>query len=454
MSNIIPPALVRRLGAFAGFDTAAFQAVHEEEEGVSAIRINPAKPHRTDTSVLQRVPWCDTGFYLPRRPVFTLDPLFHAGCYYVQDASSMFLAHAVKALALDQRPLIALDLCAAPGGKSTLLNTYLHADSLLIANEPIKARATTLADNLVRWGLPNTVVTNNDPSAFSHLPGYVDFMLVDAPCSGSGMFRKDRGTIAEWSEGIVQLCSERQRRILADSLPTLKEGGVLLYATCSYSEEENEQVSDWLCETQGVEPIAIPIDEAWGIEPTHSEKHGCPGYRFYPHKLRGEGFFIAAFRKTRSQATFDRRKLKPGKATFFPELKNWVTTSDQLTSFTVGEDSYVLPEAWEPDLRILQSILYLRNAGTRVGRIAKKAFVPAHDLTMSTLQHLELPKLPLDFDLSLEYLRKGNLPPSVNTKGLSGWALATYNGVPLGWTKLLPNRINNYYPKEWRIVTL
>src|SRR5690606_10699869 len=200
--------------------------------------------------------------YLPDRPVFTLDPLFHAGCYYVQEASSMFVAHVVQALALNSQPIVALDLCAAPGGKSTLLNSYLHPESLLIANEPIKARVNVLSDNLVRWGHANTVVTHNDPSAFGRLPGYVDLMLVDAPCSGSGMFRKDHAAIDEWSEGAVQLCSERQRRILADSLPALKEGGTLLYSTCSYSVEENEEIADWLCETQGMEPVDIPLNEA------------------------------------------------------------------------------------------------------------------------------------------------------------------------------------------------
>jgi len=455
MSNIIPPALVRRLGAFAGFDTAAFEAAHEQEGSLTSIRLNPAKPHGPDISDLQGVPWCDTGFYLPERPVFTLDPLFHAGCYYVQEASSMFIAHAVKVLALDSRPLVALDLCAAPGGKSTLLNTYLHPESLLIANEPIKARAATLADNLVRWGRPNTVVTNNDPSAFRHLPGYVDLLLVDAPCSGSGMFRKDHAAIAEWTEGAVQLCSERQQRILADSLPTLKGGGILLYSTCSYSVEENEEIADWLCDTQGLEPLRLHIDERWGIEQTLSEKHACPGYRFYPHKVRGEGFFIAAFRKTAAQPTFDRRKLNAEKTTLPAVLKQWVTDSDfPFFAFNVGDDTHILPKTREADLRILQRMLYLRNAGTRVGRLAQGALIPAHDLALSTALRTDLPKLELDREQALGYLRKGNLQPDINVHGLTGWALATYRGASLGWMKLLPNRINNYYPKAWRIATM
>lgn len=452
MSNIIPPALVRKLGSLAGFDTAAFEAVHEQEGGLTSIRINPAKPGQLDTSSDQ-VLWCDTGYYLPERPIFTLDPLFHAGRYYVQEASSMFVAHAIKVLGLHERRLIALDLCAAPGGKSTLLNTYLHRDSLLIANELIKARATVLADNLIRWGHSNTIVSNNDPSAFRHLPGYIDLMLVDAPCSGSGMFRKDRQAINEWSEAVVQLCSERQRRILADSLPALREGGILLYSTCSYSIEENEHIADWLCETQGMEPLSLSIPGAWGIEQTRSDKHACPGYRFYPHKLRGEGFFLAAFRKASKQSTFDRRKPKAEK-TVTPALRNWVSYADDFFTFTVGEDIHILPKDREADLHILQRMLYLRSAGTRVGRPAKGDLIPAHDLALSLVRHPDIPVLALARDQALDYLRKGNLDPAINSQGLKGWAIATYQHATLGWVKLLPNRINNYYPKEWRIATM
>lgn len=454
MSNIIPPALVRKLGNLEGFDTEAFETVHEQEGGVTSIRINPAKPQTPVAPSVDPVPWCDTGFYLPERPIFTLDPRFHAGCYYVQEASSMFLAHALTELALDKQPLVALDLCAAPGGKSTLLTTYLHPDSLLIANELIKSRVMILADNLVRWGHPNTVVTNNDPSAFARIPGYVDLLLVDAPCSGSGMFRKDHTAINEWSEGMVQLCSERQRRILADSLPTLKEGGILLYSTCSYSIEENEEIADWLCEAQGMESIAIPIDETWGIEQTRSEQHRCACFRFYPHRLRGEGFFLAAFRKMAKSSSFDRPKPKTERAIAIPKLENWVAHPEKFFTFAVGEDIHIFPKGRETDLLILQKMLYLRNAGTRVGRVAKGELLPAHDLALSLARHPDIPSVSLDRTQALEYLRKGNLPLPANTEGLTGWAIATYEGASLGWMKLLPNRINNYYPKEWRIVAL
>ena len=453
MSNILPPALVRRLGHSAGFDAVAFEAVHEQEGSFTAIRVNPAKWKASDTLSADPVPWCDTGYYLPERPVFTLDPLFHAGCYYVQEASSMFVAHAIRALELDRQPLVALDLCAAPGGKSTLLNSYLHTDSLLIANELIKTRATTLADNLVRWGKPNTIVSNNDPSAFGHLPGYLDLMLADAPCSGSGMFHKDHEAINAWSEAAVQLCRERQQRILATSLPALKEGGILLYSTCSYSAEENEQIADWLCDTQGLEPLPIPVAPEWGIEQTQSDRHACPGYRFYPHKLRGEGFFLSAFRKVGKQATFERRKPKVEQATV-PTLGRWVANADDYFTFTIGEDIHILPRKWEADFHILHKMLYLRNAGTYVGWMANGDLVPAHDLALSLTCRADLPTIEFTKDEALEYLRKGNLSPAINRHGLRGWTIASYEGVRLGWMKVLPNRINNYYPKAWRIATM
>jgi len=453
MSNIIPPKLVQRLSATPGFDTAAFEAAHGQAEGVTSIRINPAKPLVKPDPAAERVPWCDTGWYLPERPLFTLDPLFHAGCYYVQEASSMFVAHVLDVLGLRNEPQTAIDLCAAPGGKSTLLNTYLHPDSLLIANELIKTRVHILADNLIRWGQTNTVVTNNDPSAFRHLPGYADLLLVDAPCSGSGLFRKDPSAIDEWSEAVVQLCSERQQRILADSLPALREGGILIYSTCSYSEEENEAIADWLCDTQGVEPVTVPIDPAWGIEQTASPRRGCPGYRFYPHRLRGEGFFLAVFRKIAPQDSFDRRRVKTGKPLSVRGLDRWVVSPDRFTAITVGEDIHLIPKDRAVDLSILQRMLYLRNAGTKVGRIVKDELIPAHDLAMSLMLHPDVPRLALDHDAALDYLRKGPLPASLNAFGRVGWFVADFDGAPLGWMKILSNRINNYYPKEWRIVS-
>lgn len=455
MSNIIPPELVRKLAENPDFDMSAFLETHQSVSREISIRINPAKKYPKHHDLSERVPWCDTGFYLPERPVFTLDPFFHAGCYYVQEASSMFVAHVLRSLKMDTVPLVALDLCAAPGGKSTLLNSYLHPGSLLVANEIIKSRVNILTDNLTRWGNANTVITNNDPSSFKRLPGYVDLMLVDAPCSGSGMFRKDPGAIDEWSASGVKLCSERQQRILADSLAVLKTGGILLYATCSYSVEENEQIADWLHETAGLDSLRIPVEAGWGITETLSEKHGCYGYRFYPHKVRGEGFYISAFRKVAPQSTFDRQKVKVDKRPVNPKfLPDWVWPVHDFMTFNMEDEVFIFPKERSLDLQILKNVLYLKNAGTRVGRMVKSEIIPHHALALSNHRNPDIPAIALDKDSALQYLRKSALDPAANTDGLKGWALATYDGVALGWLKLIHNRINNYYPKEWRISNL
>ena len=181
-----------------------------------------------------------------QRPSFTFDPLFHAGTYYVQEASSMFLEQALKQSVDLSQPLRVLDLCAAPGGKSTLLQSLLNKESLLVSNDVIKSRAAILEENIVKWGAANVVVTNNDPAHFARLENYFDAIVIDAPCSGSGLFRRDPEAINEWSENNVQLCSQRQQRIVADVWPALKQNGILIYSTCSYSAEEDEAILDWM----------------------------------------------------------------------------------------------------------------------------------------------------------------------------------------------------------------
>ncbi|MBZ0099994.1 MAG: RsmB/NOP family class I SAM-dependent RNA methyltransferase, partial [Taibaiella sp.] len=232
----------------------------------------------------------------------TTDPLYHAGAYYVQEASSMFLSQVIQQLIPERNNLRVLDLCAAPGGKSTLIASLLEKDSLLISNEVIRTRASILEENITRWGYMNTWVTSNDPKDFSKLKGYFDIIVVDAPCSGSGLFRKDERALDEWSEANVQLCAQRQQRILADVWPALKENGILMYATCSYSPQEDEEILDWLGDDFEVASLPVQLSEEWGVVETTSAKHQFKGYRFFPHKVQGEGFFIAAVRKNNQES--------------------------------------------------------------------------------------------------------------------------------------------------------
>src|SRR6187402_2422850 len=255
----IPQALLNSLESANGFNEEAFIKVHESGEQITSIRTNPAKQSEIKIQK-SKIGWSDYGYYLETRPSFTFDPLFHAGSYYVQEASSMFLEQALKQTVDLSRSLKVLDLCAAPGGKSTHLLSLISKESLLVSNEVIRARANILTDNIVKWGCSNVIVTNNDPRDFQRLENYFDVIVVDAPCSGSGLFRRDPEAIDEWSEQNVALCSQRQQRILADVLPALKNGGVLIYSTCSYSKEEDELICKWLRDELSIENCQLSID--------------------------------------------------------------------------------------------------------------------------------------------------------------------------------------------------
>ena len=466
----LPEAFLHSLEGVAGFEREAFVAVHEGEEGVTSIRINPAKwsivnrqpstgnaessdshsPFTIHPSRLTPVPWSQFGFYLDKRPSFTFDPLFHAGCYYVQEASSMFLEQALRQLADLSQPLKVLDLCAAPGGKSTHIQSLLSKESLLVSNEVIKTRSVVLTDNIIKWGCSNVFVTNNDPKAFQKTSGYFDVLVVDAPCSGSGLFRKDEDAIAEWSLNNVALCSQRQQRILADALPALKEDGLLVYSTCSYSEEEDEQIMDWLVEEMGLENLALTEGIAEGIVVTKSKRTAAEGYRFYPDKIRGEGFFLACFRKKGIEAT---PRLKPAK----PEpisarekkiVGEWVK-NEGLEFLRFRNTIFALPDNLVQDFLVLQPLLNLQYAGVRVGEILKERLVPDHALAQNLLLKETVPAMELTDEEAIKYLQRQDFP--VQPERL-GWQVVRYDNHPLGWINALQNRVNNYYPKEIRIL--
>jgi 16S rRNA C967 or C1407 C5-methylase (RsmB/RsmF family)/NOL1/NOP2/fmu family ribosome biogenesis protein len=433
-----------------GFDEAAFVAAHETEPPVT-IRLNPFKPTNAFDAAA-RVPWNAYGRVLPSRPVFTLDPLFHAGCYYVQEASSMAIETALRQVVDLGDDLRILDLCAAPGGKSTLLASLLTPDSVLVANEVIKPRAAVLADNLTKWGVADSFVTNNDPKDFRRLPGYFDVLVVDAPCSGSGLFRKDPLAQTEWSLESVRLCAQRQQRILADVWPTLRENGVLVYSTCSYAAAENEAMLDWLADTFTVESVPVPELAEFGVVETESER-GLTGYRFWPDQLAGEGFFLAVLRKrsAESEARFRPGKRVPNKNRKVENqaFNRWITDLDAYDWVPKNNEYYLL----RPDHRMvfeqLAGSLYLRKAGVRLGRLTGTDLIPDHELAQSLVLRPDFPALPLDREPALKFLRKEDVPVP---DGGKGWAVARYDGHALGWAKLLPNRLNNYYPKDLRIL--
>lgn len=459
----VPVSLLASLADIESFDREAFEKIHASGLQVTSIRINPAKQPgwfrqsnsdpakdlapfgQSSIPAISPIPWTKYGLYLSERPSFTFDPLFHAGCYYVQEASSMFLEQALRQTTDITRSLKVLDLSAAPGGKSTHLQSLISEDSLLVSNEVIRSRAGILKDNIIKWGCRNVMVSNNDPKDFSKLAGYFDVMVVDAPCSGSGLFRRDPEAIGEWSLQNVQLCSQRQQRILADAWPALKEGGVLIYSTCSYSKEEDEDIVKWMLKELPVNTCPLEIDPAWGI----AESGG--GYRFWPDKVKGEGFFIACFRKTGEEDEVRTKTRNKPDAVASKEkdiIAKWSKTED-IGFIKKQQTVYAWPARLENDLSFLLNELRILYSGTIIGELVRDKLVPDHALAMSNLVRDTVGITGLDYENAIQYLRRKEITIGTDHKG---WQAVSYEGHLLGWMNVLHNRINNYYPKELRIL--
>jgi 16S rRNA C967 or C1407 C5-methylase (RsmB/RsmF family) len=457
-----------------------------ETTGPVSIRINPLK--WKGELPAERVKWCENGYYLPERPSFTHDPLFHAGCYYVQEASSQFLSHVAKTVFPKEVPLKVLDLCAAPGGKSTLLASELNDDSLLVSNEVIRTRSHILAENISKWGKSNVVVTNNDPENFSKLKGFFDVIVIDAPCSGEGLFRRDPELTKEWSTENVNLCSARQRRIVLDIWSSLKEGGMIVYSTCTFNKQENEENLSWLRTQVEFESVKLEVPEDWNITETKTSSSLSPstslslttepeakplsdqakpsvdeddsraskeetifGYRFYPHKVKGEGFFISVLRKTESQETGSSKEKvlftsTPSKEK--NEVASWLNDAEKFDFVRRGDHILALPKAQTESIHRITRALNCVQYGIPVADTGK-GMKPLHELAISNHLNKEaFHQTELSREDALKFLAKEDVKIVSNHKGIS---LMTFEGMPLGWMNLLGNRANNLYPKEWRI---
>lgn len=444
----LPAAFTQQMQELLGPETPDFLAALETPPPVS-IRYNPAK-RISEPAGDEVVPWCSEGYYLPERKVFTLDPTFHAGGYYVQEASSMLIAQAVSQLLPADAPLRALDLCAAPGGKSTLLAAHLPEHSLLFCNEVIRSRYQILRENLIKWGSPMTHATQQDSNHFQGLQAFFDFILVDAPCSGEGLFRKDPAAINEWSPEMVRHCAARQKRILADAVSTLRPGGIFCYSTCTYNNLENTENAAWLAETFGLEELRLELESEWGIVSRSI------GYQCFPHRVRGEGLYLACFRKPIGGVNLEKkRKQKADKwFTVLPKdkqtiVREWLRGNSGIEYFEneCGQ-IFALPSTQVSDLLFVNSQLRRTDIGLWVGTLKRNDFVPSPDLALSTLVDERIPRIDLDLEQSLRFLKR---EPFELDRPLEGWVLAAYEGLPMGWMKGLKKRINNYYPKEWRI---
>lgn len=444
--KLLPSSILRDLREIEGFDESAFIAAHQAP-AVTSVRANPKKD--LDLFVgMERVPWATNGYYLPSRPVFTLDPNFHSGAYYVQEASSMFLERLLEPFVKHIGGLRILDLCAAPGGKSTLIASMLHPDSLLVSNEVIRPRATILEENMTRWGQMNTWVASNDPRDFGRLKGYFDIIVIDAPCSGSGLFRKDEKALTDWTEDNVQLCCDRQQRIITDIWQALKTDGILVYATCSYSTSENETILDWISEQFEVSPITADVQDVPGIISVEATC-GLKGYRFLPSRVKGEGFFIAAMRKTEQTDNYLHKRFKSAHDQKMADMSGHLLKKQDLVCIKTDKEDYsALHPNHEADWLALQKVVYLRKTGLRLGSPAGKDWLPAHEVALAIDANAGLAGINVGREEALRFLKREDMGISSIEKG---WQIVRYNGLGLGFIKSLGNRYNNYLPKHLRI---
>jgi 16S rRNA C967 or C1407 C5-methylase (RsmB/RsmF family)/NOL1/NOP2/fmu family ribosome biogenesis protein len=443
---VFPEAFIKRIDTQKYIDSQALMNALEEPSPVS-IRVNSSKWKRIPLNS-EPVPWSKSGYYLQKRPSFTLDPLFHSGCYYPQEASSMFLEEAFRQTAGSNENLRVLDLCGAPGGKSIILSDYLGKESLLIANEVIRQRASVLAETITKWGVSNTLVTQSDPSAFGLLTGYFDVILIDAPCSGEGMFRTQIAR-EEWSAENAAHCSERQKRILMDIWPALKENGLIIYSTCTFNPAENEENIKWLTDKHLAESVKLDLSRIAGIEEIDFE--GISGYGFYPGKIKGDGFFISVIRKTEKT---ERIQVRSQKKNELKPSKEEISRIESVTDFSSdsllkwGDEILSVPCQMDEYLFLFKNLKIVKP-GTVISTVKSSDYLPSHEIAFSgKIKEGSFPAEEISLEKAIAFLRRDNLRIESNDKG---WLLLTYNGVNIGFVKNLGNRVNNYFPVEWRI---
>lgn len=426
-----------------------------------SVRRNPAKPGRLDLHSDGTVSWCADGFYLADRPAFTLDPCLHQGRYYVQDASSMVVGY-IAAMLADRielpatRPLLYLDACAAPGGKSTAAIAALPPTAVVFANEFDYRRANILLENITKWGSPRTVVTRGDTNLYSRLCSFFDIIAVDAPCSGEGMMRKDPAAVAQWSPRLVQECAVRQREILDKLWPALRPGGFLIYSTCTFNTQENEQLTACFAADTGATFIELPLANFDGVE-----VNDCH-YRFMPGLVRGEGLCVCVVQKPfdadTKPAGVGKRSSKhdTGRkgttAVSIPDAFRQLLPAD--CRIVVGEDGNV--SVMEADMAALVDpvlpALDVLSAGVGAGQFKGRDFIPSQALAMSwwLRNHDPIESYAVDKIQALAFLRREAIQLSDEVR--KGFVLLTYDGWPLGWVKNLGRRCNNLYPAPWRIL--
>lgn len=435
---IFPTGFDARLKIDFGVETAerVITAI-EAQKPETSIRHNPIKPYAQRSGTI--VPWEPMADFLDERPDFSLDPLWHAGAYYVQEASSMLAGEIFRRIkARMSGPLNVLDLCAAPGGKSTHLLSVMDADDFLVSNEVSRTRASVLHENITKWGFPNGMITQQDPAQFAPLGAFFDVILVDAPCSGEGLWRRDADAVAEWSQEAVQHCAVRQTSILNDIWSVLKPNGVLIYSTCTYNRDENEAQLDHLIKEHDAQEIAFDLPAGWGFVRSENLRmwRGLPGIG------RGEGFAIGAVRKVDSLAEHgvghERPTLRRTKELIWPDL----LPKGDWTGLVIGSNTVAIPAALESRMMALDGMRIV-SAGHEMGDERRPRYVgvgrPTSDRIHITRIH--------DLHWQRMYLKRESIP----IEGPNGITLILAGDVPLGYGKTVNGRLNNWYPTEWRL---
>ena len=434
----LPKAFVERVSQDPFLGDSLLQSLDEEQP--IAIRINSSKGNSVFEG-LEEIPWSKNGFYLAERPIFTLDPHFHGGRYYPQEAGSQFIDPILRQLDLPEDPVL-LDLCAAPGGKSTLIADFLQGKGLLLANEVIHNRSRILKENLTKWGAKNSLVSNNDPSDFEGLKSVFDCILIDAPCSGEGMFRKDPDARNEWSVEAVNLCAGRQKRIVMDVWDSLKPTGFLIYSTCTFNAQENEDNVRWILDQTNSEIHSVELPFA------RAGRDGI-GHYALPSELKTEGFYVVVIRKLgEERAQKNKSKKKSTLTRLKPEswFSEWVSSDSEFIQW--NEYVFAIPKGSVELVELLHSNLRIIKLGTELGEISRKGLIPHEALVLdSSILSEQIPDIALTREQALHYL-KGE---TFNLEGKHGFNTVSFEGTKLGWIKHLGNRFNNLYPKEWRI---
>ena len=441
----LPVAFIEQLRGLLPDEWEALADAITSSEPSVAVRVNAPKGAVVPDGA-RRVPWCGQGYYLDNRPSFTFDTDWHAGRYYVQDASSMFIAHVIDSLI--HQPVRYLDLCAAPGGKTTAAIQALPEGSMTVANEIVPPRARVLADNVIRWGHPRCVVTSNAPAQVGKLTHFFDVIAADVPCSGEGMMRKDDEAVAQWSPALVEQCAQRQREILTDVWPALRPGGLLIYSTCTHNRQENEEMADFIMRELGATSLEVSVESSWNIHPAIGSDCHC--YRFMPHRVDGEGLFMAIFRKDGDAPRQDIR-IKEKNTKKADEIgKNWLNSPNDYVIEQQGDLSIAVPMDIRSEVATLRASLNVLHAGVELATMMGRKTVPHHALAMSTARAADaFPVCEVDYSAALRYLRG----ESITVDGPRGYVLIAHDGAVLGFANNLGNRANNLYPKSQRILS-